>query len=479
MPSRPSAFNRRQFLQALSTVALGGTTLTDWGTSPVFANTGTDDYRALVCVFMFGGMDHNDFVLPYDEIEYDQLRAVRSDIFDAYATQASGQSRDRTALLPLTPLDNLATEGRQYAVPQEMADMRALFDEEDLLFVGSVGPLIEPTNRLSYEAGSVALPPSLFSHNDQQNYWQGLAVEGAQTGWGGRFVDALRHQGQLGQEDLFASISTAGNSLFSSGEDTSIFQVASDSISGPEIEERRHLLGYSDAMDTLRTRLAHYFRSQSFNHTHFMASDAQALQSRALTAIDRFGSEYNGLSPFTTSFPSGFYGIQFQRVANAIRASRALGARRQIFFIGAGGFDTHSNQASDLPWRQASLSTGLRAFSNALKEVGLWDNVTTFSGADFGRTLVANGSGTDHGWGAHHFVAGGSVRGRRLIGRMPQYNPDGLEYTESRGRLIPSVSIEQYSASLGTWLGVDDTTVNAVLPNLSNFVNRDLDLFQV
>ncbi len=479
MNNRTAMFNRRQFLQAMSSVALAGSSLSEWGSSAAFANTDPDDYRALVCVFMLGGMDHNDFVLPYDQSEYDQMLAARPGIMAAHATESHGHSRNRDALLPLTPLDNLATEGRQYAVPQEMVEMRDMFDNEELLFVGSVGPLIEPTNRLSYEARSVRLPPSLFSHNDQQNYWQGLGIEGARVGWGGRFVDALRNQGQLGQEDMFASISTSGNTLFSSGEETAIFQLGSNSINGPGVEHLRHILGYTDEMDTVRARLANYFRTDAFGESHRLATDARALQTRALTAIDRFGGEYNNLMPFTTSFPSDNFGRQFQRVANAIRASRTLGAARQIYFIGVGGFDTHSNQAQDLPWRQASLSQGLNAFRNALNEISLWDNVTVFSGADFGRTLIGNGSGSDHGWGAHHFVAGGSVRGRRLVGRMPQHNPDGMEYTESRGRLIPSVSIEQYSASLGKWLGVDDNTVNRVLPNLSNFVGQDLDLFTV
>ncbi|MEM7379018.1 MAG: DUF1501 domain-containing protein, partial [Pseudomonadota bacterium] len=308
--------------------------------------------------------------------------------------------------------------------------------------------------------------------------WQGLAPEGARFGWGGRFIDALSQQSKLGSTDDYAAISTAGNNLLLAGRESHAFKIGSNTVTGPRIEVKKWLLGYGDEYDAVRTNIGAHFRDTFGEDPNILHSDYADLRAAALNKIDNFGSVFNTLTPFATSFPSGFFGPHFQRVANAIRASRALGAKRQIYFIGAGGFDTHSDQAEDIAWRQQSLADSLMAFRNAMIEAGAWNDVTVFSGADFGRTLVANGSGTDHGWAGHHFVAGGDVRGRRILGRMPEYDPEGEEYTVSRARLIPSVSIEQYSASLGRWLEVDDATINSVMPNLANFSVQDLDFFK-
>lgn len=481
MNSRNTALNRRAFIKTLSSLSLGGSAvMSQWAPTTAMATAAQPDaYRALVCVFMFGGMDHNEVVLPYDQTHYDDLRASRPDIFSAHATEMHGASRDRSNLLPLTPLDQIATEGRQYAVPRELAPLRTLFDAEELCFVGSVGPLIQPTTRSTYESGSVQLPPALFSHNDQQNYWQGLAPEGARFGWGGRFIDALNQQSKLGSTDDYALVSTAGNNLLLAGQDTQSFKIGADTVTGPRVESERWLLGNNNEMDSVRANLASHFRESFGADANLLNADFAEIRSNAMRRIDNFGAVFNNLSPFTTTFPNDGFGVQFQRVANAIRASKALGAKRQIYFIGVGGFDTHSNQAADITWRQQGLADSVLAFRNAMTEASSWNDVTVFSGADFGRTLVANGSGTDHGWAGHHFVTGGDVRGKRIIGKMPQYDPDGEEYTASRARLIPSVSIEQYSASLGRWLDVDNTTIQSVMPNLANFSTQDLDLFKL
>ncbi len=471
---------RRDFLATLAATGLGGNALFNSQLmNHALAAEGTfeSDYKALVCVFMVGGMDHNDTILPYDEAEYAQMRSVRTGLFDAYSALGGTYSRDRSALLPIDPINNEAVEGRRFAVPQQLSGLKDMFDDEELCFVGSVGSLIEPTTRTTYANKSVQLPPSLFSHNDQRNYWQGLATEGAKAGWGGRFIDALGASGQIGDSSRFASISTAGNNLFASGNKTSVFQIGSKKMPTLNVEDNKSLLGNNAHMDQVRARLFNYFRDNRADHANLLASDYHQLQSDALLAGDQFRDQFNSAAEFQTSFPSNFYGPQFQNVAKSIRVAKAFGLRRQIYFIAAGGFDTHATQSENLPWRQASLSDSLRAFSTAMKEVGLWNNVTVFSAADFGRTLVSNESGTDHGWGSHHFIAGGRVKGKRIVGKMPRYNPDGEEYTKSRARLIPTVPIEQYSATLGKWMGVTDASIDMTLPNLNNFSTRTLDVF--
>ena len=463
-----NAVNRRQFLSSMAAVA-GTSVLTDFGFNTASADDG--DYKALVCMFFAGGMDHNDTLMPHDTGDFNDLQSARPTMINAY-----GSNRDRAALLPLNSLNDDATQGRTFALPPQMSAMRDLFDDGDLSFVGSVGSLIEPVTRATLDAAR--LPRALFSHNDQQNYFQGLQVEGAQAGWGGQFIDALIANGMAGNNTRFSSISTAGNQLFSTGRNTSIFEIGGTNIELPRIESSTNdLLGSGSHMDEVRSVLRDYLRNNTRSTNSILSSDFQAAQADNLKAMDMYSEVYNNLPNLSTRFRGGRFSGQFDIVQRSIRASKALGVRRQIFFIHSGGFDTHADQVGRLPVLQQSISDDLATFASAMKEIDEWNNVTVFSGSDFGRTLVANGIGSDHGWGTHQFVAGGSVKGQRIVGKMPRYDVNGNEYTPTGARLIPSVSTEQYAATLGRWFGVDNNSVDQIMPNLRNFVTRDLDLF--
>ena len=466
---------RRKALQKMTGLGMGSMLLSALPSS-LLAQSVSSDYRALVCLFSLGGMDHNDTILPYDQAQYDQLRSVRQGLFSSYSSLGSGASRSLESLLPLNPSDQLATEGRRYAVPSELGPLRELFDAEELAFIGSVGALVEPTDRDSFENRSVAIPPSLFSHNDQQNYWQGLAPEGAKAGWGGRFMDSLNQRGLVGDE-RFGAISTVPNPLFVASDQLPNYFISKNGPTGIELETRSRLLGRGAEMNAVRARLSEWFRAD-FQNGSLLEKDVQQVQREAILAADDYRLEFSSAPQFNTTFPASGYGPQLANVAKAIRISSAFGMQRQIFFVGVGGFDTHKDQAERLPGKQAEIANSVKAFRDAMKEVGMWNNVTLFSAADFGRTMIENGSGTDHGWGGHHFVTGGGVRGGRMLGRFPEYDTNGAEYTKSRARLIPSVSIEQYSASLGDWFGVEPGAIDAILPNLANFGNRRLDLFK-
>ena len=322
------------------------------------------------------------------------------------------------------------------------------------------------------------MPPALFSHNDQQNYFQGLAIEGAQAGWGGRFIDALTAEGKVGDNPQYATISTRGNNLFLAGVDSNIFHVGTNAVQGPQIERLSAILGEGTEMNAVREKLRSYFRNATLPSDQPLNVDMHLAQASAMIGIDGFGDQYNNLSPLSTSFANVGFANELKAVANAIRASRNLGLKRQVYFVSYGNFDSHRNQFNKLPGMQNTLSAGIKSFSDAMKELGMWDDVTLFSGGDFGRAMVSNGGGTDHGWGSHQFVTGGRVKGRRIIGKMPGYNVNSEEYTAAGAKLIPTVAIEQCGVALGRWLGVNNDDVNAIMPNLRNFSSVPLDLFE-
>lgn len=466
--------SRRDFLKEAAALGSAGLGFAGYPGS-VLANTTGGDYKALVCMFMFGGMDHDDTIIPMDATSHATLKEVRPEIFDAYTAAGGSRSREVNNLLALDPINNLATEGRRYGMPQELAPLHELFEAEELAIVGGVGPLIEPTTRQLFENGGVRLPPALFSHNDQQNYWQGLKPEGAAVGWGGQFMDSLVRQGKAG-DARFTSISATGSNLFLAGEDVSSYRVTPTGPLGVSVTDSPDMLGDNALGNQLRERMAAHLRRSGLAD-NILKNDFQNLRTEAMHANDIFSESFNSLSPIATSFPDTSFGRQMQSVAKAMQTGQLLGLKRQIFFVGGGGFDTHNNQAETLPGLQSNLANAVKAFRDAMVELQMWNATTVFSAADFGRSMVSNGTGTDHGWGSHHFVTGGSVRGKHIAGRMPDYNLNGEQYTESRARLIPTIPVERYSLELGQWFGVDADAYREVLPNLWNFPSQPLNLF--
>lgn len=458
--------NRRLFLQgaggaALSAASIGGVTAALSGFQAHAADT--SGYKALVCVFLLGGLDCHDTVLPYDQASYDSYASIRAPLLDLYAGQPGGSSRDRARLLPLTP-DNAADfGGREFALPEDMTGIHGLFQTGDAAIVGNVGPLIFPLTRAEWESEAIETPKRLFSHNDQQSTWMSSQPEGALFGWGGLFADAVIG-GAPGPGAPFTTITTLGNELFLTGDQATPYQVSTGGVSGIEV------LNFFDSSQPTYQALRDHFGAVNHADPNLIESDVAAAIGNSLTTNETYNNAIDNAVPLMATFPQNFLGTQLRTIAEAISVRNILNVNRQVFFAAIGGFDTHSAQAADLPGLQQEIDGAVVAFHQAMVDLGLENDVTLFTASDFGRTLAINGDGTDHGWGAHHFVVGGAVTGRTIYGDIPaaafDHNQDA-----GGGRLIPTTSVEQFAEPLGRWFGLNDSEINAALPNLANFTS--------
>ena len=465
-------FDRRKFMLGAGlglTAATGG--LTQVLSTKAFAAE-TNGYKALICIFLKGGMDHADTVLPYDQTSYDQLEALRPNLMAAYRGGPPETSRNIDNLLELQP-DNQADFGtRRFALSPQMPEMRDMFEAGDMAIVGNVGPLIAPTNRESFEARSVALPRRLFSHNDQQSTWMSLNVEGTRVGWGGRFADAIIDADPT-TNPLYVAITTGGSDVFLAGEKGRQFAAAIGNFSRDlNITEIGYLLGGDNPRyDDVRTRIRDFYQRSDFGHSSLIKSDFAKISADGVRNVRNFSLAIEGTD---FDFPDTLLGGQLKTVAETISAAPTLGVSRQIFYVTLGGFDSHGTQVNGLPPLQRQISEAVAAFRTAMIDTGNWGNVTLFTGSDFGRTTIDNGDGTDHGWGGHHFVMGGSVRGKRIYGDIPPPILSLPQYTATGGRLIPTVAIDQYAATLGSWFGLNEAELNQALPNRNAFETQSL-----
>ncbi len=424
------------------------------------------DYRALVCLFMFGGNDSGNMVVATDPSSWSEYTRMRTGTMQL---GAPGSDNGLLAIDPSTP-----QAGRSFGLHPSMVDARASFDAGNTAIVANVGPLIVPTTRSQYRDRSVPLPPNLFSHNDQQSTWQTHLPEGAQYGWGGRMGDLLA---SMNSTQTFTCISASGNAVWLSGDNTVQFRVGtngSSAIGGLE----GSLFGSSRGADDFRyllTRPHANLLEESHASVTRRSLAAQALLNASMLPADAVDPVPN--------LPNGqANGIarQLQTVARIIGGRASLGARRQVFFVSMGGFDTHSNQPNTHANLMAQLSQGLAYFNQVMAspQVDAANEATLFTASDFGRTLTSNGDGTDHGWGAHHFVTGGAVRGGDIYGQFPGTGQDTDEYVGS-GRLLPTLAVDQYGATMARWFGVSETELDDIFPSLGNFATRDLGFMGV
>ena len=450
--------SRREFLHTAGRLSLAGTAAPfalNLATIGAAAAQTASDYRALVCVFMYGANDHNNTVIPFDTAS-----------FSAYTTARPAIARTMADLLPLTPIAPLsgANVGRQFALPKELGPLQTIWDTGKLAIMANVGPLIVPTTKIQYNNLSVPLPPKLFSHNDQQSVWQASSPEGAKEGWGGRIGDLMASQNT---NSIFTCNSISGSAVFLAGQSTIAYQLStsgSTAISGIS----GSLFGSTSASTSLRSLItsggANIF-TQDLADTTQRSIDANVSLSTALaTAPDL---------PLPADLATSSLAAQLRVVARMIAARNTLGARRQVFFVSLGGFDTHNNQLNTQPGLHTQIGGALSYFYNATVSLGIADRVTTFTGSDFGRTLTSNGDGSDHGWGSHHFVMGGAVRGQQYYGTFPEMGINNNDEVGS-GRLLPTTSVDQYAATLARWFGVSDTDMRLVLPNIGNFGTANL-----
>ena len=464
--------SRRQFLKSAAAMSLGGAAgfVCDLNRLNAFA-ADTTGYRALVCVFLFGGMDCHDTVIPYDTGNYNDYADIRSSLFDEYDDLVGGSTRERSQLLPLNLFNASDFSGRQFALPPELAPLHDLMGQNNCSIVSSVGPLVQPMNRTQFRDGSVPRPPRLFSHNDQQSVWMASQPEGARFGWGGRLADMML-AANANPDATFTVVSTAGNAVFLSGQFASQFEV------GPSGPQPIRGLGDDNLFGSgaLPAIYESHLRAENETLTNLLQSDYVNMVSRSIDANRTLSASFQQAAPFTTAFPQSRLGAQLQIVARVIGERQTLGVGRQIFFVGIGGFDTHSRQAESIPGLHADIATSMRAFYDATAEMGVANDVTAFTASDFGRTLTVNRDGTDHGWGAHHFVVGGALRGNQMLGTFP-LPVINHNYDTGNGRIIPTTSVDQFAGTLGSWFGLNNTELDDALPGLSNFSIRDIGLF--
>lgn len=448
--------SRRAFLQRASALSVAGAA-TPWllnlAAMAEAAAATASDYKAIVCVFLYGGNDYGNTLVPYDSSNYNAYYNLRPGL--AY----SRASLDGTVLAPVaTPVDAGGFQ-RQYALAPELAPLLPLFNAGKLGVLLNVGTLVQPTTKLQYTNKSVPLPPKLFSHNDQQSFWQASAPEGAMSGWGGRMGDLfVSGNGNA----TFTCVNVSGNAVFVSGNTAVQYQITAFGPV-PLSALQKPLYGSaaaSSALQALVTQPGVHLFEQEYARVTRRALDANNVLSAALAS----GPAINTPFPANNDLAS-----QLHMVARMIASAGAIGARRQVFFVSLGGFDNHDGLNTVHPGLLTSVAEAMAAFHAATVELGVAGNVTAFTASDFGRTLTVNNDGSDHGWGSMHFVLGGAVNGQRYYGVPPAVASDGPDDV-GQGRLLPTTSVDQYAATLGSWMGVSDSDLLTVLPNLKNYL---------
>ncbi len=443
--------NRRQFLTAGGAATLFAATPGLSYAQMVGGAGPFTDYRALVCVFLFGGNDSFNMLVPRSDAEH----AV-------YAQSRQNLAVAKDDLLPITPLTASSVD---YGLHPSMTGMQGLFESGSAAFVTNVGPLIAPTTKESILAGSASLPPQLFSHNDQQDQWtslKGTNVSG--TGWAGRMADLIRTG--VTDQQMATNASLFGNNLWQAADETVAYVMGP---TGPLQFE-----GFSAEPGTPGFEQQQLFqRILDANYDSVYARAFADVQRRAINSAETISTAIASAPELSTAFPQSQLGTQLQTVARLIAVRDQLQMQRQIFFVAAGGFDSHDNQNEDQPGLLGGVSEAMTAFYNATIELGIADGVTSFTQSDFGRTLTSNGDGTDHGWGGNQVVVGGAVQGREFYGDYPLLAIDGDDDVGG-GRMIPTTSADQYAATLASWFGIEDADLGVVAPNLGNFGVRDL-----
>ena len=469
-------YNRRRFLQ--STAALGfagGTGLLSSLTAQSAYAMDVSGYKALVCIFFKGGMDGFDTVLPVDAPSYNSFKSIRSDLFALYDSDNPSSGRNRENLLNLGATQSDAS--REFGLPPQMVELKQLFDAGNMAVIGNVGPLIEPTTRSTFENSQVMTPKNLFSHNDQQSTWMSMGIEGRNDGWGAQLA-RIAADADPSMNKAFSAITTASSDIFLRGEGVSQFKTQAGGGSEVDILSKRWLLRSARNSDAARDILRRHFGSTNANPLNILEADLAQSHKNGRETIEMYLNAVENGQPLLTAFPNTNLGSQLQGIAEAISLRGSLGVSRQVFFASIGGFDTHDSQVNDLAAKHVEISQAIAAFQNAMSELGTLNDVTSFTASDFGRTMVTNGDGTDHGWGNHHFVVGGAVNGGQIIGDIPPHDLTESAYTKDRGRLIPTISVDEYAATLAQWFGLNTTDLATVLPNWSqNFDGKTLNLF--
>jgi uncharacterized protein (DUF1501 family) len=444
---------RRNFLKGLGAITAANT-LPGLSLMNAYAQA-TNDYRALVCVFLYGGNDGNNMVVPVQAAEYGVYAQGRG-------AGAGGLALPQASLVPLAQAG-----GTRFGLHANLAPLQQVWANGDLAVLLNAGPLVQPVTRAQYRANRSTRPANLFSHDDQQDQMQTAIPNNQQnTGWGGRLGDRVLALNAGSTVPM--NISVGGNDVFLKGQTVPAFSVPSSGQFG--------LNGFNNTAqaNARRAAMQQLFGLDRQNEQVRAASDVISGAVNASTALNTVIN--NNASLAAPAFQGINTGLSRQlfAIAKMVEGRAQLGLRRQVFFAQAGGYDNHQNQIADQAGRFTELGPALRAFYNALVALGVQDQVTLFTLSDFGRTLRVNDGGSDHAWGNHHFIMGGAVQGGATYGTFPGLALGGSDDTDSDGRWIPTTAVDQYAATLAKWFGVPDADIPAVVPNIARFPSRDL-----
>ncbi|HOY22162.1 MAG TPA: DUF1501 domain-containing protein [Cellvibrio sp.] len=462
---------RRAFLKRAGAVSMMGVgaplalNLAGIGEAAAFE---ASDYKALVCVFLFGGNDYANTVVPFDTTNYDLYSAIRG---GSAGRTAGGIALGRDALTA-TALKTLApqtlTNNIQYALSPQLKSMASLFNSGKAAVQLNIGPLLTPLTLAQYKGSDrvkYPLPPKLFSHNDQQSIWQALNSEGATKGWGGYMGDLALSSNNI---STLTCISASGNAVFLAGNNALQYQI-SPSGAIPIWAAKGSAFNSSAVSSALKKLITQ-------RSPHLLENELAAVTKRSMDLEEIVNAALQPVN-LSTSFDRdssrNSLADQLKVVARLIGARDVLGAKRQVFFVSLGGFDTHDGLTENHPRLLAQVDEAMSAFYQATVELGVSEKVTSFTASDFGRTLASNGDGSDHGWGGHHFVVGGAVNGGQFYGTAPQISLTSDDQV-GQGRLLPSTSVDQLAATLARWFGVSSSEINSILPNVSRFASSNL-----
>ncbi len=443
--------SRRDFMRLACCSAAGASLLgglSKFGLVSALAQ-GATDYKALVCIFMFGGNDSNNMIVPIDSR------------YTAYQQSRSTLAIPQTQLLPLQ-IGNQAT----YGLHPSMPEMQALFNNQQTLAVlANVGTLVQPTTQQAYQQYQ-NLPENLYSHSDQQDQWQSAQLMGTpNAGWAGKVADKV--QSSFNSAAQFPPVlSVSGNTVFATGDVTRPFTMSPGQTPG--------LQGF-DSSAASQARFLATQQLLTFDNGLSLVQSANSVTSQAVQYSVVLADALKNISPLQTTFPASYLGQQLQQVAQVIATRAALGMGRQIFFCSYGGFDTHSDQLPQQIDLMTKLSQAMSSFYQATQELGVTNQVTTFTLSEFSRTLQpGTNGGTDHAWGSHQIVMGGAVKGNNVYGTFPTLALGGPDDAGNNGRWIPTTALDQYAATLASWFGVQASDLPAVFPNLANFPASNL-----
>jgi uncharacterized protein (DUF1501 family) len=440
--------HRRDFLKHTGAIGAGAA-LAQLGILTARAQA-AQDYKALVCIFMYGGNDGNNTIVPIDATGYAHYAAARGAI-----------ALPQSSLLPLVDASGTASFGLHASLGASDG-LQAMWNAKNLAFVTNVGTLVNPLTKTQYLAASAPAPQSLFSHIDQQLQWQAsVSSAPSSTGWGGRLADQLANLNT--GTSIPTSISTAGNNLFVTGQATRALTIPSSGSFG--------LSGFDSSTGGV-ARLSALKALLGVDRGTDLLDAAQDVMTGALTS----SAVLEPILSANNTTVSGYFSTltsnisqQLHAIAKVIEARGTLGMNRQVFLVNLGSFDTHAGELATQAGLFADLGVAVKAFHDSMTAIGTGNSVTSFSLSDFSRTYQSNTEGgTDHAWGSHHFVAGGAVKGGQFYGTWPTLAIGGPDDV-GQGRWIPTTAVDQYAATLASWFGASGTALASVLPNLAAF----------